>query len=52
MSVRWGSPGMNEWNTFRVNNEIIHEAFPVSFIKEAAPSNFYDMIMLDSMSEG
>ena len=46
MSVRWGTPELNEWRTFRVNDDAYHEAIPIKLIKEAAPADFYDMIEL------
>lgn len=46
MSVRWGTPGINEWHTFRIDGETKYQALPVSLLKEAAPSDFYDMIKI------
>ncbi len=44
MSVRWGSPELNEWHTFRINGNAPYEMLPVRLIKEAAPFDFYEMI--------
>lgn len=46
MSVRWGSPGLNEWRTYRIDEEENGEPIPVKLIKEVPPSDFYDMIAL------
>ena len=46
MYVRWGTPGLNEWHTFRIDSGEKREALPVSLTKEYAPSDFYDMIRL------
>ncbi len=46
MSVRWGTPGMNEWSTYRIDDEERFAAIPVELIKEAAPDDFYEMISL------
>lgn len=46
MSVRWGTPGMNEWSTYRIDDEECFTTIPVKLIKEAAPDDFYKMISL------
>ncbi len=46
MSIRWGTPELNQWHTFSVNGEAAYETIPVKLIKEYAPSDFYDMIKL------
>lgn len=46
MSVRWGTPGLNEWHKFSVDGGEKYKEFPVSMIKEDAPLDFYDMIKL------
>lgn len=46
MSVRWGTPGMNEWSTYRIDDEEYYTTIPVKFIKEAAPNDFYEMISI------
>ena len=46
MSVRWGTPGLNEWHTYRVDSEETSAPTPVKLIKEAPPADFYDMIAL------
>lgn len=46
MTVRWGTPGINEWHTYRVDGEENSKTIPVKLIKEVPPSDFYDMIAL------
>lgn len=47
MSVRWGTPDVNEWHTYSLSDQEQYEEFPVQLIKEAPSSDFFEMTSVD-----
>lgn len=44
MEIRWGSPDVNAWHTFRIEDRVLQDALPVCLQKEEMPEDFFAMI--------
>lgn len=44
VQVCFGSPALNDWYTFRINNESKYSEYTVKIKKDKAPRDFYELI--------
>ncbi|MEA5009163.1 C45 family peptidase [Clostridium tyrobutyricum] len=44
LEICFGSPNNNQWYTFKVNESVTQEVFPVNLEREKAPDDFYDIV--------
>jgi hypothetical protein len=44
VDVCFGSPAINKWYSFKIQDDVMQSVYPVLVEREKAPADFYEMI--------